>query len=1028
MRRRSAQVAYLLRLAASSGWSRPGRRLLVGLGVAAGAAVLGASLAGSLVAADAKLGRTLRALPAAERTVHVAHFGIARERDSYRNLDLAVRDAVGPLRLGEPVRALQFKETNLGRGLGLLAALDDAGRWVRLRSGRLPQRCTPRRCEVLRLGGRGPAPIGGGPPLVVVGEGSLISARPFGRLLGPSGGRVDEILDREGSPPFLLAEGVEATAALPQLKTSYRSYAWVFALEHVHPWRADELRARLDDAQATLQSRSIAFDVQAPTTAIEGATAEARVAGRRLLIVGGQAAALVLAFTILAAEALRRDFGSVRRRLTWFGARRRQLAFLAAVDFGVLAVVATVVGWLVAAATSAAIARRAGAPAGDVIRHSLLAPTGLAAAAAVAATAAVALVATVYAARGPATRRISAIDLVAAGVLAGLLLALSRGAADPEALAHERGSVALVLLLPALALFVAAVVFARLLVPTLTALARPASRLPVRLRLPLLALARNPGRAAVAASFLVVSVGCALFALAYRATLERGVDDRVHYAFPLDFVVRENLSRDLARPLEVAPLERYRALGDDVEVVPAIRRHASIPRLVGSQTLTALGVPADRLHAFSGWRSDFSALSRPELARRLEPTQPVALRGIRLPRAATALGVRARASGDAVGLRASILNPRGDFTTVELGAASERTGVLRAALPARARGGLVVALALTRTFEIEAHAKDAVPIVEGSLALEPLEARVGGRWRALGDYAGWLGDGDVSLVGSGSGARLRYAVTNDIGSRFRPRQPLDGAAVPVLASPAVAAAANEQGLLLLRLPGGELTARVVATARFFPSLEGDFVVADEATLRSALDTRRPGSAVTNEIWLGAPAGEVPRLERSLRAAPFDSLVLGTRSSLEEALAGDPLARGTELALTATAVVALGLALLGLLLLVRGDLSDERGDLFDLEAQGADPRLLELHLHGRAALVAAAGTAAGVASGVALTGLVVSVVTVTAGGSAGRPPLDLVLDWRGAVLAVALFGAVAGALVALSTRRAFAEPVPKRTAG
>ena len=128
-------MGYLLRLAASNLAGSPGRRLLVGLGVAAGAAVLGASLAGSVVAADAKLSRTLGALPPAERSVHVAHFGIARDRASYGDLDRSVEQAVGPLQLGRPVRVLQFKEADVGGGLTILAAIDDAERWVQLRSG-----------------------------------------------------------------------------------------------------------------------------------------------------------------------------------------------------------------------------------------------------------------------------------------------------------------------------------------------------------------------------------------------------------------------------------------------------------------------------------------------------------------------------------------------------------------------------------------------------------------------------------------------------------------------------------------------------------------------------------------------------------------------------------------------------------------------------------------------------------------------------------------------------------------------------
>ncbi len=1021
-------MGYLLRLAASNLAGSPARRLLVGLGVAAGAAVLGASLAGSVVAADAKLSRTLGALPPVERSVHVAHFGIARDRASYGDLDRTVQEAVGPLQLGRPVRVLQFKEADVGGGLAILAAIDDAERWVQLRSGRLPRMCTPRRCEVIRLGGAGRVGPADGFPIVVVGRAELSSALPFGRLLGVGGGRISEVLNRKDSPPFLLAEGVEATAGLPRLSTTYRSYAWVFPLEQVHAWHADQVRARLDNAQATLHAKSFAFEVDAPTAAIAAATDEASVAGRRLLIVGGQAAALLLAFTILGAETLRREFLALRRRLTWFGARRRQIALVAALDFLAVTVTATVVGWLVAAGAGAAIARRAGVPVGDVLRQSLFSTVGLVAALTVAVMSALALLAMVYAARDSSGRRISAVDVAAAAALAGMVLALSRGAADPEALANEGGSVALVLLLPALALFVAAALFARIFVPALKALSRPAARLSdVRLRLPLLALARNPGRAAIAASFLVVSVGGALFALTYRATLERGVEDRVHYAYPLDFVVRENLTEN-AGPLDVAPLSRYGALGEDVVVVPAIRRHASLPRLAGVETLTALALPAAQLPTLSGWRDDFSELPRSEIARRLEPPDPVGLRGVRLPSAATAVGFRAQARGDAVGLEANILNTEGGFTTVELGVADGGPTELVAELPPQARGGLLVALTLNRALDVEGHGQGNVPLVEGTLTLGPLEAHTGERRQALARWPDWRGDGGVSVVGRDTAVRLSYTVTNDIGSRFRPRQPLDDGAIPVLASPALAAAADDQGLLPLRLPGGEMTARVVATARYFPTLDGDFVVADEATLSSALNARRPGAAVTNEIWLGAPRAELPRIEQALRDEPFRALELETRGSLEARLEDDPLARGTVLALTATAFVALGLALVGLVLLVRGDLGDERGELFDLEAQGADPRLLTFHVRGRAALVAVAGTLAGLASGAALAGLVVSVVTVTAGGTSGLPPLDLVLDWRGLAVTVALFGAAAGVLVAATTRRAFSAPVPRRPAG
>ena len=69
------------------------------------------------------------------------------------------------------------------------------------------------------------------------------------------------------------------------------------------------------------------------------------------------------------------------------------------------------------------------------------------------------------------------------------------------------------------------------------------------------------------------------------------------------------------------------------------------------------------------------------------------------------------------------------------------------------------------------------------------------------------------------------------------------------------------------------------------------------------------------------------------------LEVESRRALEADAGRDPIAHGTLLALAVAAVVALGLALAGILLTVLGDLRDESGELFDLEAQGASPSLL-----------------------------------------------------------------------------------------
>ncbi len=130
------------------------------------------------------------------------------------------------------------------------------------------------------------------------------------------------------------------------------------------------------------------------------------------------------------------------------------------------------------------------------------------------------------------------------------------------------------------------------------------------------------------------------------------------------------------------------------------------------------------------------------------------------------------------------------------------------------------------------------------------------------------------------------------------------------------------------------------------------------------------------------------------------LDVGSQRATAAELRSDPLARGALALLLVTGIVAALLAAVGLLLTVVGDLRDESGELYDLEAQGATPRDLRRHLLLRAGIVAALGLAGGVAAGAVVSALVVSVVTVTAGAGVPLPPLQLTVDWRLAGLAFA----------------------------
>ena len=128
-------------------------------------------------------------------------------------------------------------------------------------------------------------------------------------------------------------------------------------------------------------------------------------------------------------------------------------------------------------------------------------------------------------------------------------------------------------------------------------------------------------------------------------------------------------------------------------------------------------------------------------------------------------------------------------------------------------------------------------------------------------------------------------------------------------------------------------------------------IGDITSLATAVNTQVPGAGETNEIWLDVPSGGDDAADgtRSPSRRSAASSRSRGRTLLDEAR-DDPLGHGTLLALDSAAVVALLLAALGLALTVLSDLRDDRGDLYDLESQGAEPRLLRRIVRVRALVV------------------------------------------------------------------------------
>jgi hypothetical protein len=961
-----------VRLAAVRLRAHAQRNVLAAIGIAVGAGILAMTAVGAVAVQDRAVQRALAGLQPSDRAVQAVWSGVPAQSDlGYPQLDRLARKALEPV-LHQPAFAVEvFRQATWGGAFVNLGAVDGLSRWLVLRSGRLPRACTPHDCELVQIGGKPVAPKL--PFFHVVGRATFRSGAPLSMYFAAAGAN---------RPPIVLADGVSAFARtpLPDAPLIARTYGWVVPLApgSIHDWDLASLGTRIDRAQTQLEQRSDIFSVQAPLDTIASVRATSRVAGERLLVLGGDAAVLLLGFAVLASTRLRHDYDATRRRLTWFGARRGQIVLVAAAEVAAITFVASVVGWIAGSGAGALLARHLGAPGWLAVDHSLFTLRAFGIAAALAALTALVMFAALRLetiAFGGLT--ITAADVAALGALAAVLLALARGKTDTTSLAAGGGTGIMLLLLPGLVLFVLGVVAARLLSPLLRALEWIGRRGPASIRLALLSLARSPGRVLLSVVFFVLSVGVALFAFSYRATLERGEVEQAHYAVPAQYVLQEDLNK-LVTVQQAAP-----------HVGTPVLRDTGFVTANRGIDFTLLALPAKAISHVDGWRSDFSSQSAGALAGVLAPSVTPRLRGFDLPLHATRLTLPLAVTGDRVGIQLNVLDRRGDFTLLALGELGHGTHTLHVKLPPEARGGRVVAMRLsfpqTAAF-VAGHRESGTSLSVndtsvGTLRLDPR-------------FAGWTGLHGVRE----HGATLRYVVNRASDSILRPAEPLEGSPVPVVVSPDLAHAVGAGGILPLHVEDLTIEGQVVGVARHFPSVEGSLVVADLPTWLTAANTIEPGTATASEIWLDA--AKPPR---------FPSLTVQSQRAVEASLRSDPLARGSLALLLAAAIVGLVLAAVGVLLGVVGDRRDESGDLFDLSAQGVTPAELRRHLLLRAQTVAAVGIAGGVAAGAVVSALVVAVVAVTAGAGTPLPPLALAFDWP--LVAIALLGLVAGSTVA-----------------
>ncbi len=991
---------------------RPRRWLLPALGIALAAAFAGGVAAESQITADHAARAALAAVSPLDRMVRLTYNGTFSPA--------VVRQAQGLQRrlgLDPQTEVVLLQPVRLSGEVVHPAAIAPLDRWIPPAVARRLGPCRPADCPVVVAGRRhvSAALTANGVHFHVVGSVPLTSAVPLG--FAPDG---------TGEPPVLVTGDVAGLESLAGLDAVYRTHTWLSPLDvsALKTWQLAPLEQRLARTQAALEAVISQFSVTAPFAGLDVARAQAHAAPNRLLLAGGGALAALGLFIVLAGGGLRRDQLIELGRLETAGARRSQSIVFVTAESAWLCAVALVVGAGLAILAATVLAHAGGEPAGGVLSHSL-----------VTRAAAIGLLVAWMVASAIITLSVIARDARTLNVLAAAALAALAAGLVLDTGGNDR----LAPLLAPLVCLAAGVIVFRLAAALLRAAERVARQGPVVARLALVGLARSPSFPSLAIAFIAISVGLGGFALAYRATLLRGAADEAANRVPLDALVGQ--SPDFETPLEAQSLRRWQAVVAGGTVLPVRRTSAGYLSGAASATVPALGVPAGGLPLISGWRSNDGSASLSVLARRLRTSGPVRVAGPQLPPTARWLSIDASSPALNVTVTGDLRDASGTVRQLTLGTTHGRGETLRARIPPGSWE--LEAIELAEPTGVEAtnghqngenpaaatqfHARVSLGPVTASASPggAPIRTMAITRWRAVGAAAAGTGTDMTAVFNFG---------TSGTPAVIRPVQPSDARPVPVLADPRTAAAAGPGGQLALTVDDLPVSARVVGTLRRFPTIptdEGGFVVADEATLGSALDAQLPGQGGADELWVSTthPA----RLRAELGTAPLAPLDTTFRGDVEHQLRSAPIARGVLGTLVAAAALAAVLAVLGLLTALLGGARDERIER-DLDQQGLGPRALRADIRLRLAIASVLGVCFGLAVAVLLTRL--AVASVRAGTvTTPQPPLVTIVPWAqliasgaGAIAVLLLVGWLATRLLVGRGRHRRTGPAPVRDAG
>lgn len=950
--------------------------------------LLAVSLLGAVAREESARGR-LADLPARDRLVEVTARAVPAAQpvaDPAPAIRAGNRTLSG-LGLGRPATVLAAGPVSPGDERGTrvvhVAAAGESesaatgGAGARIVAGRAPRSCDARRCEVLGLSFQ-PA----------VGDRVRL-----GRVRALVVGRA--ALAPDLAPPARVLHG---HAVLVGDSRAFQAAArdtgiWIVSSAAVRPGAVPgtalaDLATRLRVAAARAERAGRGVAVVTPAARLEAIDRRARAAQRRLLLVGAQGAALFLAFAALLGVARRGEAEALDVQLRGLGATRWQPALVRLVEIALPAAAGAAVALAIAAAGAVWTGRRRDI---DGFLAAALPPEALALVALLLAGA----IAAEHVAAGRRRRAaFGPLEVAALACLAAVVWqALATGGLDASQV--EEGDAAPVLVLvPGLALFAGGVAVARALPWGFRLAERVARRRSVPARLALLSLTRGGGLVAAATTFLALSLGGALFALDYRATLRGQLDAQAAFA--------AGTSWRVAAPDGVAPFTRLAGLTLE-RPTPVIRKPVLVSpgtRFEEARQATLLAVPDGAVPATQGWRPP----AQPGLRTGTRPTGP------RLDAGALELRVwlRSTTPGTVV---AELMLPGDAFRRLPLGYAVDGRWVrLRMRVPSRLRGATLVGMTLSSLLTPR-------PMV---LDVSPLEQRTHDGWAVLDNLERWRVAagrfGDQGLVAPTTYRRGPVArgvivdVPESDAPLLRPGYRV-AKEIPALASEPLAAIAVDRRLTAM-VQGRPLPIRIVATAPRLPTITrrpDRFLLVDYDTLLGVLTAQRPGEAIPTEAWFDGP----PPAGRP----PYPGAAITSRAEVTATARRDALAGGASTTLAVTAALAGALAAAGLLLAAASLQRAERGELAGWQTLGAGPAALARMMRLRVLALYAAGALAALIGAALALRLVVALVAVTAGGGDPLPPIAIRIDWAASAALIAGTGAIAVAVATAVARAA-----------